>query len=51
MTFGLVVAGQLIISVLMENFNIMGAQEHSISFGRIIGMALIVGGVIIMKKY
>jgi transporter family-2 protein len=51
MTFGLVVAGQLVISVLMEHFGIMGAQAHSISFGRVIGMVLIVGGVVVMKKF
>lgn len=51
MTFGLVVAGQLVISVVMEHFSIMGAQEHSISFGRIMGMVLIVAGVVVMKKF
>jgi len=51
MTFGLVVAGQLIISMLMEHFGIMGTQVHSISMGRIIGVVLIVGGVVAMKKF
>lgn len=51
MTFGLVVAGQLLISVLMEHYSIMGAQEHSISLGRVIGMLLIVAGVVVMKKF
>ena len=51
MTFGLVVAGQLLISVLKEHFGIMGAQAHSISFGRVMGMVLIVGGVVVMKKF
>lgn len=51
LTFGLVVTGQLLISMLMEHFQIMGAQPQSISVGRIIGLVLIVGGVIMMKKF
>jgi bacterial/archaeal transporter family-2 protein len=50
LTFGLVVAGQLLISMLMEHFQIMGAQQQPISLGRIAGMLLIIGGVIMMKK-
>lgn len=51
LTFGLVVTGQLLISMLMEHFYIMGAQQIPISIGRIVGMILIIGGVIIMKKF
>ncbi len=51
LTFGLVVAGQLITSMVMEHFQILGAHHHPISFGRIAGMLLIVGGVIIMKRF
>lgn len=51
LTFGLVIAGQLLISMLMEHFQIMGTQHIPISIGRIVGMILIIGGVIIMKKF
>ena len=51
LTFGLVVAGQLLLSMLMEHFQIMGAQAQPISLGRIAGMLLIVAGVAIMKKF
>ena len=51
LTFGLVVAGQLLISMLMEHYQIMGAQQIPISMGRIMGMLLIIGGVIIMKNF
>jgi transporter family-2 protein len=51
LTFGLVVSGQLLISMLMEHFHIMGAQQIPISIGRIMGMLLIISGVIIMKKF
>ncbi|MEZ7500400.1 DMT family transporter [Flavobacterium sp. Arc3] len=51
LTFGLVVTGQLLISMLMEHFQIMGAQQIPISIGRITGMLLIIVGVIIMKNF
>lgn len=51
MTFGLVVAGQMVTSMVMEHFQIMGAQAQPISFGRIVGMLFIVGGVLIMKRF
>ena len=51
LTFGLVVTGQMLISMLMEHYQIMGAQQIPISIGRIMGMLLIISGVIIMKKF
>ena len=51
LTFGLVVAGQLMLSMFMEHFQIMGAQAQPISSGRVAGMLLIVAGVAIMKKF
>ncbi|SFC42023.1 transporter family-2 protein [Flexibacter flexilis DSM 6793] len=51
LTFGLVVAGQLLLSLLMEHFQIMGTPFQPISLGRILGMLLIIGGVIVMKRF
>jgi transporter family-2 protein len=51
LTFGLVVAGQMIISILLEHFNILVAQQNSISFMKIIGVLLVVAGVIIIRKF
>jgi transporter family-2 protein len=51
LTFGLVVAGQVVISVLLDHFNIMVVQQHSINVWRVIGVALIIGGVIIVQKF
>lgn len=51
LTFGLVVAGQLLISMLMEHFQVLGAQSQPVSIGRILGMLLIIVGVIVMKKF
>jgi transporter family-2 protein len=51
LTFGLVVAGQMVISILLDHFNILVAQQHSINVWRIAGVLMIVIGVIIIRKY
>ena len=51
LTFGLVVAGQMIVSVLLEHFNILVAQQNPISFMKVIGIVLVVAGVIIIRKF
>ena len=51
LTFALVIGGQMIIAVLLEHFNILVAQQQSINIWRILGVALIIGGVIIIRKF
>lgn len=51
LTFGLVVAGQVIISVLLDHFNILVAAEHPINIWRGLGMLLIIAGVAIVEKF
>jgi len=50
LTFGLIIAGQLIISLLLEHFNILVAQASSLNIYKIAGAALIILGVVIIKK-
>jgi transporter family-2 protein len=51
LTFGLVVAGQMLIAVVLDHFNILVAQQHSINIWRMLGMVLIVAGVVIIQKF
>lgn len=51
LTFGLVVAGQMIVSVLLEHFNILVAQPNPVSYMKILGVGLVVAGVIIIRNY
>lgn len=51
LTFGLIVAGQLFISLILDHFNILVQQQHSINFFRVIGMMLIVVGVWLIRKF
>lgn len=46
----LVVAGQLICSLMLDHFALLGLPEQPITVGRVIGAALVVGGVICMKN-
>lgn len=50
-TFSLIVAGQMLMALVLEHNNILVAQQQSISMGRIAGIALIVIGVVCMKKF
>jgi transporter family-2 protein len=51
LTFGLIVAGQMIISVILEHYGILVAEPHPISFFRIVGIALIIGGVVLIRMF
>ncbi|MEJ8819478.1 DMT family transporter [Lacibacter sp. H407] len=51
LTFGLVVLGQMLISILLDHFNILVHQQHSLNICRIVGIFLIVSGVIIIRKF
>jgi len=51
LTFGLVVAGQMIISILLEHFNILVTQQNSISFMKLFGVLLVIAGVIIIRRF
>ena len=51
LTFGLVVGGQMIIAVLLEHYNVLVAQQNPINYMRVLGIALIVVGVIIIRRF
>jgi len=45
----LVVAGQLIVTLLFDHFAVMGLQEQPITMGRLAGVVLVVAGVACIK--
>lgn len=51
LTFGLVVAGQMIVSVLLEHYNILVTQQNPVNYMKILGITLVIAGVIILRKY
>jgi transporter family-2 protein len=51
LTFGLVVAGQLIMAVFMDHFGLLGVQVQPFGWQRLAGIALITAGVVIFRNY
>lgn len=51
LTFGLIVAGQVIVAVMLDHFNILVAQQHAINLWRLLGMVFIIIGVLIVQKF
>jgi transporter family-2 protein len=48
---GLTVAGQMLMAVALDHFGMLGLERHPISFGRLAGMALLIAGVVLLKRY
>ena len=45
----LVVAGQLSAAVIMDHFGAFGLSQHSVSISRLLGVALVIAGVALIK--
>ncbi|UGY02727.1 DMT family transporter [Bradyrhizobium quebecense] len=45
----LVVAGQMIAGIAMDHFGMFGLAQHPVSISRLAGIALIIGGVLLIK--
>jgi bacterial/archaeal transporter family-2 protein len=46
-----IVAGQALASVLVDQFGWVGFKEHHLSPGRAVGMALVFGGVVLVRIF
>jgi transporter family-2 protein len=51
LTFSLIVGGQMLLSLVLDHYGILGMPEKSISWQRILGMVLLVAGVLIIRKF
>jgi transporter family-2 protein len=51
LTFGLIVGGQMVVSIILEHFNVLVTQQNPVNMMKIIGVILVVAGVIIIRKY
>ena len=49
--FGLIIAGQLIASMMLEHFDVLVAEPHPISLLRIAGIALVLVGVVLIRVF
>ncbi len=51
MTFSLFVAGQLLMSLIIDHYGLLGVEVKEISLARIAGIVLITAGVILIRKF
>lgn len=51
LTFGLLVAGQMVISIVLDHTNTLVAEAHSFNIWRLLGIVLIVAGVVLIRKF
>jgi transporter family-2 protein len=51
LAFGLLIAGQLVVSILLEHFNVFVAEPHPISILRLLGLLLVLGGVALIRLF
>lgn len=51
LSFGLIVAGQLIFSLIIDHYGILGVPIQGINTGKIIGVILIILGVIMIRRF
>ena len=51
MTFSLIVAGQMLITLVLDHFGFLGLEERPVSFSRILGILLITVGVILIRRF
>lgn len=50
LTFGLIVAGQMMVSVLLEHYNVLVAQQNPVNLMKVVGVGLVVAGVVIIRN-
>jgi bacterial/archaeal transporter family-2 protein len=51
MTFSLLIAGQMLVTLVIDHFGILDVPVKPLNFARIAGVLLIVGGVILIRRY
>ena len=51
LTFGLIVAGQMLITLFYDHFGLLGLDVKQMTAGRVVGVLLVIGGVILIRKF
>ncbi len=51
LTFSLIVAGQMMITLFLDHFGFLGVPVKELSLMRLIGVVCVVGGVVLIRKY
>lgn len=51
MTFSLVIAGQMLVTLVIDHFGLLGVPVKEISLARVGGILLITGGVVLIRRF
>ena len=51
LTFSLIIAGQMLITVVIDHFGLLGVPVHNINWQRFFGIVLITCGVILVRRF
>jgi bacterial/archaeal transporter family-2 protein len=51
MTFSLVIAGQMLITIIIDHYGLLGVPVKEISLARVGGIVLIICGTILIRKF
>lgn len=51
LTFALIIAGQMIISVILDHYGLVGLTVKELNAGRVIGIVLLIVGFILVRKF
>lgn len=51
LTFSLLVAGQMALTLLIDHYGLLGVPVKAVNWPRIMGIFLVIGGVILIRKF
>jgi transporter family-2 protein len=51
MTFTLIIAGQMLFTVIIDHFGLLGVPVKEVSLARVGGVALITAGVVLIRRF
>ena len=51
MTFSLIIAGQMVVTLIIDHFGLLGVNVKEVSLARIAGVILIAAGVVLIRRY
>jgi len=51
MTFGVIMAGQMIVTLIIDHFGLLGIEARPVNWQRTAGVLLIIAGVVLIRKF
>lgn len=50
-TFSLIIAGQMLITLVLDHYGLLGVPIRSVNLPRVLGVLLIIAGVVLIRKF